>query len=173
MKLNKTAVVGSVTALLVGLGLGSVALADIPDSGSGEITACRVSGEAGNVRIIDKEDDESCHPYEEEISWFSGSSEFAPKLYTDHKERKLAEFGGTTILRTYTCPAGEKLVNFSAGNRAPDSSTSQYPGGLHNTFIDSNVPIFEYVENNGIVTGAKVNHSEVQFGLHVAYICSP
>lgn len=65
---RKFAVAGGVTALVLGAGLGGVALADIPDSDDGEFHAC-VSNGGGQVRLIDKEGGASCHSYETEKTW--------------------------------------------------------------------------------------------------------
>lgn len=104
------AVVGTVALLASGIG---VAYAAIPDSTTGEITGCRVTGDAGNVRIIDKEAGKSCHAYETEVSWPSEATEQPHVLIDQHKKAMPGGGNGGFVSDAYACPEGYAAVSVS------------------------------------------------------------
>lgn len=106
MKINKKlAAIGGAVALLAGGA--TVATAAIPDSTSGEVTACYTTT-GGQVRLIDKENGASCHSYETEVAWPSEAPEFAPKVHITNYQ---GSSGGSATLQETECPAGEKLIS--------------------------------------------------------------
>lgn len=57
---------GIVTVMLVG---GTVAYAAIPDSNTGVFTACRLNGNTGTLRMIDKQAGANCNAAETQVQW--------------------------------------------------------------------------------------------------------
>jgi hypothetical protein len=108
---HKFAVAGGVAALIAGAGMGGLALADIPDSTTSEITGCYTTGGGGQVRVIDKEDSASCHSYETEFSW---PSESAPKVVTVSVSRT------GDVDENIACPSG--FIPTAGGASVADNS---------------------------------------------------
>lgn len=108
MKFLKSFKVWAVTVLLIavsGISYG-VASASIPDSDDGEIHACRVTGDAGNTRIIDKQAGASCHSYETEVVWDSKLK--GHEIVTNTGTVPATNPARATI--TATCPSGKKVM---------------------------------------------------------------
>lgn len=173
MRLNKKlAALGGAVVLVAGGA--TVAMADIPDSTTGEITACRTTT-GGQVRIIDKENSESCHSYETEMSWPSeAGSVFTPKQYLTVNPGKLAEFGGVTGNKNYECPTGEKLISATSGQRV--GSTTNYPGvGTNGNNFTESVPPIAYIKDaNDVLIGATFQNIETTgYAQHVMLTCTP
>lgn len=93
-------------ALGLGAGLAGSAVASIPNSSTGAITGCYVTGDAGDVRIIDKQAGKSCHAYETEVSWPSSSGVTGYSRTTD--TLSLPNTGIPS--KTVTCPGGKKVT---------------------------------------------------------------
>ena len=172
MRKNTKFIVAGAAALVIGAGLTTAAVADIPDSTDGTITACRVSGDAGNVRIIDKEEGKTCHSYEDEVSWKAGYV-FTPKTYL------LTELstGSQDDLVTdpFNCPAGQKLVSYfniekSRFTRPHDDTNWVNDDGAT---INTNAPLTIEKDANGVVTGVSFRRSASGVDNLVVLTCSP
>jgi hypothetical protein len=108
MRVNKKVLAGVFAgAILAGGGLATgVAYASIPDSSTGVLTACRVTGDAGNVRIIDKQAGASCHSYETEVSWDTTPGLAGRQIVSN----TISVSYGSKATATATCPAGKVAV---------------------------------------------------------------
>ncbi|MCA1840210.1 MAG: hypothetical protein LC723_07765 [Actinobacteria bacterium] len=170
-RLRKTGVGALATIGMVGLVLAGYASADIPDSTDGSITACRVSGDAGNTRIIDKENGESCHSYEDEVTWPGTSYNFEPKI-------TVGSFPANTtgIIRNVDCPAGQKLIEARAGERVYDPNSSEYQGYYRSggsIDIGAGLPIYAYNTNgSGVLTGVQFKQSTYS-AIQTVIVCTP
>lgn len=156
---------------LLGTGLVGYSLADIPDSSTGEITACRASGDAGNTRIIDKEGGKNCHAYEDEISWPSEQYAFEPKA-------TVGSFSsvGTATVREVNCPTGHKFIEGRAGDRVADPNAGEYPGYYRNgntANVGSTYPIYQYItDGSDVITGFKFKQAP-GYSVQTLIICTP
>lgn len=134
MKLTKKALAGVATgALLAGGGIATgVAYASIPDSSTGVLTACRVTGDAGNVRIIDKQAGASCHSYETEISWDTTPGVAGHEIV--NATASIPVSGSRRANVTATCPSG-KVVTGGGWSQADDVNGADLT--LYNSYPDS------------------------------------
>lgn len=125
MKLTKrVSLIGASAVLVLGAGLGTgLAVAAIPNSSTGELTACRVTGDAGNVRIIDKQGGASCHSYETELSW--DTTPGITGYETVSEDVTIGTSGGRNASSTPDCPSGKKPV--SGGFYIRDNPTNNNP----------------------------------------------
>lgn len=118
MKIIKPRILLASAALMVaGVGTG-VAVAAIPDSSTGVLTACRVTGDAGNVRIIDKQGGASCHSYETELSWDTTPGLPGRQIVSNTGNVSWGSKGTVNA----TCPAGKVAVG--GGFESPDTGNS-------------------------------------------------
>ena len=143
----KKILVGSLATLgLVGTGLSGYALADIPDSSNGTITACRVSGDAGDTRIIDKQNGESCHAYEDEVSWTSTKGVTGYEIQTNAVSIPATNPNNRATV-TATCTTGKKVVG--GGEFETDGGTGGPNFQTYSSWPDTDHSWSTHVFNNG------------------------
>ena len=132
MKIRKSVVAVVGVAALAGLGGAGIAMASIPDSSTGVLTACRVTGDAGNVRIIDKQGGASCHSYETEISWDTTPGISGHEIVNNTVTIPVS--GNRRANVTATCPSGKKVVG-GGWYQADDTNGADLL--LYNSYPDS------------------------------------
>lgn len=148
---RKFAVAGGVTALVLGAGMGGLALADIPDSDDGEFHAC-VSNGGGQVRMIDKQGGASCHSYETEKVWTSGANAAASTVLAT---TDVTFTNPVTVDDDAVCPSTHPTVTGGGWKADPDTIT---PGDLNAFAVTENGPTLN-------VTGSQdAWHVEGRFG---------
>lgn len=147
MQFTKKRIFTFVAALGLGASIGTgAALAAIPDSGTGVLTACRITGDAGNVRIIDKQGGASCHSYETELSWDTTPPVPGREIVTDTFSAVTSNNGisGGSV----NCPSGKKPLG--GGYSVP---TGSWGGGTSG----SNIAAWSSYPFDGSPSGWTVN----------------
>lgn len=119
-------IAGLVTALLIVMSAAMIAQADIPDSTTGDITACLNADHA--MRVIDAEASATCETGETEISWSSGGI----TVINDYDSSDQSINATPATVASISVPAGTWLIQAKAWIL---QGTSSY-GGCYVSGVD-------------------------------------